>query len=210
MDKYLVDKLRQIKRVIPEADLSKVMPIIMAMNHEDLKDSVDVIDSSEVKLKSYLHVKILALDSEELKRRIDFAIEHGIIDKVKKYPLYILNKSVFAVKRTESSADEKKVEFSPMDPSLSANGGRTIDTARFDKLQTMTTCVNGVFEMLADENISKENVFPNLERNILSGEYLNDGDLLFHTITDGKGYSEDKLGKVKEAVQEVLKNIKER
>ena len=67
-----------------------------------------------------------------------------------------------------------------------------------------------MLEEQKQESISKKDVFPNLERNILSGEYLNDEDLLFHTITNGKGYSEDTLGKVKEAIQEVLKNIKER
>jgi hypothetical protein len=206
----LTDKLRLLKKVITEGDLSRAIPEIQAIPYGHLNDSITVLMSNGINIKSWIHIKLLAYSPEELERRIVLAKEQGITDKIKKNPLYLMNSSVFAVKRTKDSADERKTAFSPMDPALSANGGQTIDTARFDKLQTMTSCVNGVFELLADESVSKEGVFTNLEKNILSGDYPNDMDLLFHTITDGKGYSEDTLGKIKEAVQVVLKNIKER
>ena len=134
----------------------------------------------------------------------------GVQNIMKEYGIAMERPShINAAKRESAPAEEKKVEVSSAKTILTVDDGQTMDTAHFERFQSLSNCVNGIFELLVGSNLSKDGVYANLEK-LVTKDYPNDDEVLFEALTFEKGYSEETLGQVKEAIQEVLKNNRKR
>ena len=211
MESSLTDKLRTFKFGKKERENTyKFTPTLQAISYNELTGVQNIMKEYGIAMERPSHIKIAALGSKVVAERLAYANKDSILmSKITRNPLYLLNASVFAAKRESAPAEEKKVEVSSAKTILTVEDGQTMDTAHFERFPSLSNCVNGIFELLVGSNLSKDGVFANLEK-LVTKDYPNDDEVLFEALTFEKGYSEETLGQVKEAIQEVLKNNRKR
>ena len=211
MEYSLTDKLRTFDKFGKKEreNTYKFTPTLQAISYNELTGVQNIMKEYGIAMERPSHIKIAALGSKVVAERLAYAKESELMDKITRNPLYLLNASVFAAKRESAPAEEKKVEVDSAKAILTVDDGQMMDMAHFDRYQKLSDCANEVFALLATKNLSKEGVFANLEK-LVTKDYPNDEEVLLNALSFDKNYSEDVLGEMKEAIQEVLKNKKER
>ena len=104
MKQNFAEKIKLLKDLKKIDQIYKIIPILTVVSFEELDENIKMLNEVGITISHIYEVKICALNSEELHRRLDYIRKNSLFDKYIKNPLKLLDSRDFVETPLESVA----------------------------------------------------------------------------------------------------------
>lgn len=223
--------LERIGIKVKNADnLIKFIPILIIIDNDSLEDKLKILKFHKIPIIKFIQIKVLALDSRELERRITISKSNNFFTEVMLEPLTLLDLNRFSLKKQKTVSfntkvipvpfrEDKKIEFIEL-----AN-----DEDEFDKIlndtivnfspkikepesmiNTSNIEINQIDKMVSEQNYERYerlnghllNILKNIE--VISSNKLIDLDDYLMTLVVDFNYTDEEI--LRKVVNVILKD----
>lgn len=193
-----------------KANTYKFIASMIPIDGNEIEENNQLLEQNGIILSRPSQMKICAVEKDELVKRINSAKEMGILDKVQKSPLSLLDGRIFTLKKEsnnqitdvkEDSAVIEEKKENTLDSILNTEPTKGFDENTFSRYTLLSDMATHVIETVNTKSLTKDGVFNYLERMIIAG--VNDDEkVLMIALTYGKNYPDEIINKINLAIQD--------
>ncbi len=216
MNTSLIEKIKLLSDLKMQTQIYKIIPTLMEISVDNIKDNQKILKDNGITIKHIYEVKVYALKTEELSKRLAYAKEHNTLSKFIKKPLLIMDEREFKNKKaapiiskigfrfpSETKKEEAQIDITDASAIIDS-AGFNLTSSNFDRYQLLGEAINNIAGRITDFVVTKDpSVFEALSK-LVAANYGNDRDSIYQALTQNKDYTDEQLEEIKKAIDDEL------
>ena len=209
MESNIIEELKTFTSIGPN-DLQqsyKFIPTLTLVSVTDILNIQNLLLKSGIEIHRCSQFRLCTIPLEELNRRLLYAKEHNLMERIVKDPNLLTNKGIFNERKSSQSEANKEEPQNDIEQILMNEQTIDLNDETFQRYQILSDCVNHIIESIDTKSLTKDSsIYDNLVK-LITNNIESDREVLYNALTFNKNYPAGILTKILNAVDEVLSFI---